>query len=162
MKFNLSVLLDDATRNQIKKAILGIAKSIPRNEITDTLNKEIERLGQNLAKAPGDPRRWQLQSMIDTAVRTYLERHWTDVGTRIRETVVSVMAVALAGSNAGHDKKENQLRKLFDQAAEVILREKIKKYTLWHAEDQDAYVRKVVKSELGKILKAADANTSTT
>jgi hypothetical protein len=126
MRFNLTALFDDDTRAQIKAAVLAEARNIARSVIDDTIKAEIERLGKALQQR-FTAQDWRAQSELKKAVKEVIVGHWDGI--------------------------RGEIAKAAQDAVDAEVAKKMKDKTVFEAEKQDAYVRKVVKSELRSMLK---------
>jgi hypothetical protein len=144
MQITMKALLDDETRKEIREAVLGEARGVARSEVDLTINREVARLAALLSQELSltDPS-YRTRSLITEVVRNVLTSGWENLSKQIEAVVVSKMEDALRGP----------IEKAIEKAAERNIAEKLKAMTVWKAEGQDQYVRKVVRSELKKLLK---------
>lgn len=144
MKFILSALIDDETRKSIREMVLGEAKATARAEIDTAVKAEIQRIAATLNQQLHDRNNWRLVSIVTEAVRSILTvDYWND---KVRDEFESMLQAVVHG----------RLNKLIDQmvkdATDKIVAQKLRDKTVWEAKEQDAYVRRVVRSELGDAL----------
>jgi hypothetical protein len=143
MQFKLTALLDDQARKEMKETILSLAKGIARNEVETTIRDEVKRLAADLSRQIGDKNSWHLKGLVLEAV----QRFFTDQWTPLSKDLQAMMAEAIRGS------LQPLINELAKAACEYEIKKKMKDMTVWKAESQDEYVRKVVRSELRSILK---------
>lgn len=124
MKAKIELLFDEDFRKEIKSKFLEIANSIPREEISATIKAEMERVTK--------------QAVASASM------HWN---------LAEIAKEQIRGLFASRSPMwEGELRKAVREAADEEILQKLKNKTVWEAEKQDAYIRKVVREELKKML----------
>lgn len=125
MKLTLTALFDDDTRAQIKEQVLGEARSIARSAIDNEVNAEIKRVGRSLYQRWTNPD-WTVQDQMRKAIKEAVLDRWDGLKNEIVQVAIKAVDDAVA--------------------------EKLKTKTVWEAQKQDAYIRKVFREEMKSLI----------
>lgn len=143
MQFKFTALFDEETRKELKNTVLAFAKGIARNEIELAIRDEINRVGNALREQLGSKNDYRLKSLIYEQVQYVLSSTWGSVGPEMANIVEKVL----------ESKLDLKINNMVEKVAKANIAEKLRKKTVWEAESQDEYVRKVVRAELRLLLK---------
>lgn len=127
MKFNITALIDEATRKELKEVLLGTVKSLTREIMTETILGEIRRKLDNAQTT--DRYYWQnqIERALMEAMKRLLEPRWGEIG---RQIVASAQA-----------------------AVEKAVADKLANKVIWEAQQQRDFMREIAKEEVREYLK---------
>lgn len=121
MNFKITALIDAETRKEIRELILSEGRALARELVSATMSDEVKRIvGALNQKAVQNP--WQMQGIFRDAISNMIKNQWGEVGERIQQAI--------------------------DDAAEKKVAAMLKNKTVWEAESQHEYVRKLIRQEL--------------
>lgn len=146
MMFTLRALFDEQTRKELRDAVLGEAKTVARNEIDAAIREEVKRIGADIGSRLRDATDWRVKNMLVEAVQQVLTpSYWQDnkIGVLFEELLQRVL----------HQRLGKLTEQMVKDATDKAVAEKLRTKTVWEASSQDAYVRKVVRDELRKMMK---------
>lgn len=146
MMFTLRALFDEQTRKELRDAVLGEAKTVARNEIDTAIREEVKRIGADIGSRLRDATDWRVKNMLVEAVQQVLTpSYWQDnkIGVLFEELLQRVL----------HQRLGKLTEQMVKDATDKAVAEKLRTKTVWEASSQDAYVRKVVRDELRKMMK---------
>lgn len=146
MMFTLRALFDEQTRKELRDAVLGEAKTVARNEIDAAIRDEVKRIGADIGSRLRDATDWRVKNMLVEAVQQVLTpAYWRDnqIGVLFEEVLQRVL----------HQRLGKLTEQMVKDATDKAVAEKLRTKTVWEASSQDAYVRKVVRDELRKMMK---------
>lgn len=142
MKLSITAIFDEEVRKQIHTQILSEAKGVARSEIDKTIGAELKRVVNGLAQEfssgyRGNPS-YRVTEVLRETIREILTNNWEKISALISERVETLL--------------EGKLKNLAEAAVTKAVEAKMAKLTVWKASEEDDYVRRVVRSEVKKML----------
>lgn len=132
MQLTLKALFDEDTRKQLREVILGQAKSIARSELTEVIRAELEKKIALFLERITSQDRWgsspPVSNLLTEAIGRVIQNKWSEIGSKIDAAM--------------------------QKAADTVIAEKMKNKTVFEAEQQEMYMRQLIRSELRKLAGA--------